>query len=201
VDAASFAGTTAVRADVAGGFGTVGGVAFASRPVLDSFGVVRIAGVPGIDVYQNGNLAGRTDAEGVVVMTQLFPYLRNRITIDEKAVPIHVALATRDQFVSPYFRSGVIVDFGAHRLVNATVLVRLPDGRPLPSGAEVRLPGSRVTYPVGNDGEVFIQDLAYGTRYEVEFAGVSCTFEVAAATSATEDLPRLGPFTCVAAKE
>ena len=46
VDVASSNGVTAARAEIAGGFGTADGILFAARPIIDSFGIVRVDNVP-----------------------------------------------------------------------------------------------------------------------------------------------------------
>ncbi len=201
VDVASQNGITGARASIAGGIGMLGGTVFAARPIVDSFGLVRIDGVSDVKVFQNGNFAGRTNSDGVVVLTQMYPYAPNRITIDDKAVPIDITLGVREFTVAPYFRSGVIVDFGARRQVNATLAVRLPDGRPLPSGAEVSRQDGAFSHPVGADGEVFVADLAFGTPYVVEWAGGRCSFTVPKPDADPGPMPRLGPYTCAPAKE
>lgn len=201
IDIGSAGGSTAARASIAGGVGMLGGTVFAARPIVDSFGLVRIDGASDVNVYQNGSFAGSTNRDGIVVLTQMYPYATNRITIDDQAVPFGITLKTREITVAPYFRSGVIVDFEARRLINATVEVRLPDGRPLPSGAEVRRLGEAYAYPVGADGEVFIPDLSFGAPYVAEWAGGRCHFSVPAPLSDPGTMPRLGPFGCVAPKE
>jgi len=201
VEVAGFEGDVAARASIAGGIGTLGGVVFASRPVLDSFGLVRIEGVGGVDVFQNGSLAGQTDAGGVLILTRLNPYMENRIAIDDKLVPIDIALNAREQRVAPAYRSGVIVDFGARRLPNALVEVRLPGGEPLPPGAEVRRLGGTAVYLVGFDGEVFIPDLAFGETYVAQWAGERCEFAVPTAEVPVVSMPHLGPITCAARRE
>ncbi|MFO1325708.1 MAG: fimbria/pilus outer membrane usher protein [Burkholderiales bacterium] len=201
VDVASMDGATAARGSVAGGIGVLGGVAFASRPIVDSFALIRVDEVPGVHVYQNGNLAGRTDQAGNVVITQLYPYAANRITINDRDVPISITLDSRERLIAPYYRSGVVVDFGARRVLNALVEVRLPDGSPLPTGAEVRRRDGGVFYPVGEGGEVFISDLAQGTPYDARWNGSRCEFVVEAGAATNEPIPRLGPISCVRAKE
>ncbi len=201
VDFASARGVSAVRGEIAGGVGTADGVVFAARPIVDSFGVVRVDNAKGVAIYQNGAFAGRTDDDGIAVLTQLYPYLRNRITIDDRDVPIEITLDAKERYVAPYYRSGVLIDFGARRALNALLEVRLADGAPLPAGAEVRRAAGAATYPVGTGGEVFVADLGAGGEFVAEWAGGRCRFVVEVAKGPHETLPRLGPFTCAAAKE
>jgi len=201
VDVASLNGVSAARAEVAGGFGTADGVVFASRPIVDSFGIVRVDGVPDVAIYQNGNFAGRTDSDGVAVLTQLYPYARNRITIDERNVPIGLTLNAREQLVAPYYRSGAVIDFGVRRAASAILEIRLPDGSPLPSGAVVRRDDGAATYPVGSDGEIFVPDLDRATSFAVDWSGGRCRFTVDASVLPRETLPHVGPIACVPEKE
>lgn len=196
VEVAGANGDTGVRGSIAGGIGTLDGVVFASRPIVDSFGIVRVGGVPDVPVFQNGNFAGRTDRDGVMVLTELFPYLDNRIRIDDRNVPIDVTMTASEQLAAPYYRSGVIFDFGSRKRQNAVLLVRLPDGKPLPPGSEVRRRGTDTTYPVGFNGEVFVDDLLLGSVFLAEWPRGRCEFAVDAASPLREALPRLGPFIC-----
>ena len=188
--------STAVRGDIAGGIGTVGGAVFFARPVVDSFAVVRVEEVPGVRVYQNGNYAGKTDASGKVILTQMMPYMDTRITIEDQDLPIGIALKSNEQRIAPYYRAGAIADFSVRRAVNASLEVRLPNGKALPTGAEVRLAGRDLAYPVGSGGEVFISDLVYGARYVAEWAGGRCSFTVNVEPRPIEPMPDLGTFVC-----
>ena len=196
VDVAHAGGVSAARAEVAGGIGTADGVVFAARPIVDSFAIVRIDGVPGINIYQNGNFAGRTDADGVAVLTQLYPYSRNRITINDKDAPIDVTLNTREQTIAPYYRSGAVADFGARRLQGAVLEIRLRDGGLLPSGAEVRRASDGMTYPVGANGEIYVPDLESGSNFIASWSGGRCRFSIDMAKVPREVIPRVGPLEC-----
>ena len=188
--------TTAVRGDIAGGIGTVGGAVFLARPIVDSFAVVRIDDVPDVRVYQNGNFAGNTDASGKVILTQMPAYMETRINIEDQDIPIDITLRSNEQKVAPYYRSGVIADFAARRVVNATLEVRFPNGKPLPTGAEVRLPDGDIVFPVGNGGEVFISDVIYGSDYVAEWAGGRCRFTIKVDPVPSGPMPHLGKFIC-----
>jgi outer membrane usher protein len=187
-------GQTAARGNVAGGVGTIGGSAFASRPIVDSFALVQVDGVPGVRVTQNGNFAGSTDDNGRLVITQLSPYMATRVTIDDRDLPIEVTLPARERQVAPYFRSGAIVDFAARRLANALVEVRLPDGTALPAGSLVQREGGKSSYPVGDGGLVFIDDFVGAAPYVAQWSGGRCRFVVDAPQA--DVMPRYGPVVC-----
>lgn len=196
VEASSFEGSTAARATASGGFGVIAGRAFASRAITDSFGLVRVRDLQGIRVFHEGNPVGRTDDSGHVVLPRLTPYLANRITIDERDLPIDVAIRDREMRIVPQFRSGALAEYDARRQASAILEVQLADGSHLPAGSEVQLAGSSQRYIVGHDGEIFVPDLLASSRFVAELASGRCSFDVESAAPKNEKLPKLGPFTC-----
>jgi len=196
LEASSFEGATAARATASGGFGAIAGHTFASRPITDSFGIVSVGELEGIRVFHEGNLLGRTDRYGQVLLPRLTPYSANRITIDERDIPIDVAINSREMRIIPQFRSGAIAEYDARRRASAILEVKLADGSHLPAGSDVQLVGSAQRYFVGRDGEVFVPDLPSSSSFVAELASGRCGFDVAFAASKTEAMPKLGPFIC-----
>jgi outer membrane usher protein FimD/PapC len=81
-------GPGVARAFVAGSIGGVGGRMFAARPIQDSFALVRIPDLKDVPVYANGWLAGRTDASGEVIATNIASYYDNFISFGTKEMPL-----------------------------------------------------------------------------------------------------------------
>jgi outer membrane usher protein len=196
VEASSFEGSTAARATASGGFGVIAGQMFASRPITDSFGLVRVGDLEGIRVFHEGNPVGRTDSNGHIVLSRLTPYIANRVTIDERDIPIDVAIRDREMRIVPQFRSGTLAEYDARRRASVILELRLADGSHLPAGSEVQLAGTSQRYIVGHDGEVFIPDLLASSRFVAELASGRCSFDVELAATKKEALPKLGPFVC-----
>ena len=195
VEASSFEGSTAARATASGGLGIIAGRTFASRTITDSFGLVRVGDIEGIRVFHEGNPIARTDNDGQVVLPRMTPYSANRITIDERDIPIDVAIKDREKRVVPQFRSGTLAEYEARRQASVILEVRLVDGSHLPTGSEVQLAGTSQRYIVGYDGEVFIPDLPASSRFTARLASGQCSFDVEFSRP-KESLPKLGPFTC-----
>ena len=195
VEASSFEGSSAARATASGGVGFIAGRTFASRLITDSFGLVRVGDLEGIRVFHEGNPVGRTDSSGHVVLERMTPYSANRITIDERDIPIDVAIKDREKRVIPQFRSGTLAEYDAQRRASAILEARLADGSYVPIGSEVQLVGTSQRYIVGNDGEIFIPHLPASARFLVRLDSGSCSFDVEF-RSQKETLPKLGPFTC-----
>ncbi|MDN3919700.1 fimbria/pilus outer membrane usher protein [Roseateles violae] len=200
-DIASGGGSSAVRFSAEGGIGYVDATFFAARPIVDSFALVRVGQFENVRVYHEGNYAGRTDAEGKLILPRLYPYQPNRISIDEKDLPIDITLAASEQRAAPYFRSAALVDFDARRRLNALLRVLLPDGTPLPAGAELQYDGSALSHPVADDGEVFIPDLPLQARFVARWGERRCSFQLRLEQAPAERLPVLGPFLCKSGAE
>ena len=150
----------------------------------------------GIRVFHEGNPVGRTDQSGQIVLPRLTPYLANRVTIDERDIPIDVAIRDREMRVVPQFRAGALVEYDARRRTSAILEVRLADGSYLPAGFEVQLAGSSQRYVVGHNGEIFVPDLLASSRFVAELATGRCGFDVEFTALKNENIPKLGPFTC-----
>ena len=99
------------RAFVSGGIGYAGGTLFASRPILDSFAVVRVGDVPGVPVYANGWLQGKSDAHGEVVATDLNAFYDNDISFLGRDLPLNYRYPRSQLTISPPNRSGSVVNF------------------------------------------------------------------------------------------
>ena len=104
------------RVFVAGSVGAVGGSAFLSRPVLDSFALVRIPGLADAPVYANGWYAGRTNADGEVVATNLSSYYENFISFGTSDLPLDYVFPSSEKVISPPRRSGTLVTFEVRKM-------------------------------------------------------------------------------------
>lgn len=185
---------TATRALVTGGVGWIGGTAFASKTITESFGLVQVGDSAGIPVYHEGNLVGHTDEHGRAVLPKLYAYMPNRIGIDDRILPIDATVAGSERRVTPFYRSGVQVDFDVRRGKDALVEVRLANGDPVPTGAEAATSDGR-SILVGRGGLLFVENIQEGQAFTVRSAGKTCEFRLTGRIP-DEVLPRLGPFIC-----
>jgi len=194
-EVADVAGTAAARASVDGAVATVGGHTFLARPITDSFAVVSTGGVPGIAVHQENQPAGKTDANGKLVLTPLRAYLPNKISLDALSTPMGVAIGRSTQVAVPTWRSGVHLEFDVRRGRSALVSLLSPDGSPLSTAAQVTDAASGQRLPVGLNGEVFLTGLPdAGTWLRVEIEGRACQIEVR--PEGEDPVLELGPYRC-----
>ena len=178
VDVGYFHGETGVRANLQGGFGFIGGTAFASRPIQDSFAIVRVADSPGVDITLDHQNVARTGADGTVVLPRLRAYDVNRVGILASSLPLDLQVDRLFEEAIPYYRSGVMVDMAVRRERAATFRLRLDDGAVMPSGALVRIEGRAETFPVALDGEGYVTGLGDRTRLRARWNGRECAFEL-----------------------
>ena len=156
----------ASRAFVAGGIGYVDGTAFASRPIVDSFALVRVGEVPDVPVYANGWLQGRTDARGEVVATELNAFFDNEVSFRAQDLPLNYRYPASRLTISPPDRSGSVVNFqlkAVQAVYGSLVLER--DGRRIPlelRELEVTRGERRLESFTARRGEFYFEDLEPG---------------------------------------
>jgi outer membrane usher protein len=127
------AGVSLSNVFLAGSLGSVGGSWFAARPVEDSFALVSLPDMADVPVYANSWYAGKTNAKGEVVATNISSYYDNFISFAARDLPLDYVYPTSEKVISPMIRSGTLVQFAIRR--NRAVfgtLVAVRDGKPVP---------------------------------------------------------------------
>lgn len=188
-------GQTGERVAASGGVGYIGGKAFLSRAINESFGLVRLPGYPDVRVYSENQVIGRTDASGELIVPRLLPYQKNNLRIDQGDLPFDAEFDVLARDAVPYARSGVVVEFAIKPARGALVKITQVDGAPVPAGAQVRVAGQDAAFPVALNGDVYLTGLAARNRAVAIWFDHKCAFEFD--YPATGDpQPRLGPFVC-----
>ncbi|MDB5907734.1 MAG: fimbrial biosis outer rane usher protein [Massilia sp.] len=188
-----------------GGRGTVGwfnGMAFASRPVGEgSVAVIKVDGIAGVPVMRGNQVVAATDARGLAFLPGLMPWQKNLIAIDPVDLPLDVEMAGTSKEVTPYARSGMVVDFALKRSRQALLVLRQSGGVAVPVGTKVRLLPAGPEFIAGLRGEVWLTDLAETQqRVHVSWRGGSCTLEFAVPASPGGAPGKIGPVACEEAK-
>lgn len=193
VEAASSRDTSAYRATISGGVGTLAGHSFASRRVSNSFAIVD-TGVEGLRLNVYNQRAATTGANGFAVLPDIQPYQNNLIEIDPTDLPLDVEIPVARIEAVPYFRSGVLVSLPARRSLGAVLMLSRRNGQPVPAGATVVSGGNE--YPVGKQGQAYVGGLQPGVNSaEVRWAGTSCTIQFVLPADAGFQ-PTIGPVAC-----
>lgn len=195
LEAAQNMGATSERLSASGGIAFLGGDAFLSRRIDQSFAVARIPDYPNVRILADNQLAGRTDAEGNALITRLRAYDINVLSVDQRDVPMDAKIGAIKLEAVPYFHSGIDVTFPIERSHGATLTIILDDGTPLPVGATVQQVGKDEHYTVGYAGEVYVVGLRSTTRLRAHWLEQNCEFDVTFAVTA-DPLPDIGQYIC-----
>ena len=164
----SDANATTAEASVAGAFAYVGGVGKFTRPIYDSFAMIKTGSLEGVSVRQNSQEAGRSGPDGTLLATTVGSYVESRFTLDANTVPIDTIIGQNSVIVVPALRGGVLVDFALRpqrALSGVLMLRRGRDERPLGGIDAVLASGSsQLQLFTAADGAFYIEDAAPG-RY------------------------------------
>jgi outer membrane usher protein len=194
-DAERYSGRVSTRAGVQGGIGTVGGTLFMSRPIHDSFALVRLPDLPDVRVNANNLAAGRTNDRGELLLPALRPYERNTVSVE----PLDLGLATEIDRLSvdvvPFSRSGLVVELPIRRTLAVTLRLMLDDSSPVPTDAQVRIDGALREFPVGADGEVYISAPRGQHQVEARWGSRRCVAKIRLEPG-VDPLPDLGAVRC-----
>jgi outer membrane usher protein len=186
---------SAWRARTAGSVGMLAGHAFWGPPIASGFALVSTGDAPSIPVYRWNLPVAVSDARGLALVTRLSPYQNNLLAIKPEEVPMAYRVTQHEVTAVPRSRGGVYVAFAMWRERPAVLVLQLPGGQPVPSGAIARVLASGETAPVGQGGEVYLQDLPELAELEVSFKRQRCRITLSRPPS-EDPQPRLGPFLC-----
>ena len=188
------------RLAIQGSVSAVGGEVMFSRPINDAFALVQVDGLENVSVYQSGQLSGRTDSKGRLLIPSLGSYVHNQISVDSRDIPLNFELKRYTKLTSPALRAGAVLDFGAKRIqaVAGTLNIRR-DGEAIPvryGRITLMIDGEQVEHPVGQTGEFFIEDLTDST-YTLSYLGTSGSCSaVLEVPASNESIIEMGNLLC-----
>ncbi|TAA39370.1 fimbrial biogenesis outer membrane usher protein [Pseudoxanthomonas winnipegensis] len=195
--AASQGGTTYGYASASGSLAWLGGGVLAARSVDNAFGVVS-TGRPHIPVRLENRLIGQTNADGLLLVTPLQPWQRNRVSIDILDLPADLRVDEVERVVTPRAGAGLKVPFAITQVRTATLVLRHPAGQPLAVGSTVTPVGAKEPVAVvGHDGETYLDNLQLRNRLRIGAESGTCVVDFDyPARIASARIPRIGPLTC-----
>jgi len=153
------------------------GHTFATREVSDAFAVVSTGGVGGVPVRLENRLIGVTDDRGLLLVSPLLSWQRNRVSIDTLDLPANMRADRIEDWVTPRQRAGTGVTFKLRARPSVTLILQDLQGQPLEPGSEVRLPDGRQA-TVGYDGLLYLEDVSPGTTLYVTTSSGQCRSRV-----------------------
>ncbi|MGQ4660660.1 fimbria/pilus outer membrane usher protein [Lysobacter sp. F6437] len=191
-------GRTGYFGQASGSVVLMGGGMFTSRRVNDSFAVVSTNGVAGVPVLYENRELGITDEDGLLLLSDLRGWQRNRIAIDPDGLGAGYRLPPLETFATPADHGATLVRFEVERINPAMVTLLDAAGAPVAAGTEGRLPGGGGTFIVGLDGEAWLEDHDAGAVLVVDTGATTCRYRLpTTTTTAGLGAPaRLGPLAC-----
>jgi outer membrane usher protein len=174
-------GMSRPNVSVAGALVGIGGGVYATRPVRNSFALVRVPGVNGVRTYASHQEIGRTNRRGNLLVPDLLPYYGNEVNIADSDIPLEYVVPAVQITLAPPFRGGAVALFPVRRIqrVTGTVVLTGNAGDQKPSYGELTIvaAGERIVSPLGAAGEFYFENLPEG-RHEatVKSEDRSCMF-------------------------
>ena len=202
-------GNTSAAIGASGALIGMGGHVFASRRIYDGFAVVSTNGVAQVPIKRENNVIGRTNDDGVMLVTQLGAYRNNKLSIDPLALPAQLRVPAPDQQIVPTDRAGTMVVFDIQHIHSASVILVDAQGTPLPVGSTALVraaptpsgpmpPKAGNVSVVGFDGATYFEQLEPRSTLEVRTPdGQLCQAVVAYPEVAPSSVPVIGPIACL----
>jgi outer membrane usher protein len=177
----------------------IGGNVFATRPVQESFALVRVPGVEGVRAFASHQEIGKTGRRGDLLVPDLQPYYGNLLNIADGDIPLQYSVPDVGMTLAPPYRGGALAVFDVQRVQRVLGKIVSSDDRPLAYGELTVTSAGGQAYgsPVGNDGSFYFENLSPGSYSAVvQNKDGQCTFTMEIPTS-DDTVIKLGKVTCM----
>lgn len=166
-------GATSLGAEIDGSLVFNNGHLAALRPIYDSYAIVDLGRNPGVQVFADEHLVGRTNQRGILYVPDLRSFDTSNLRIEPTDISIDHEITVTSKVVRPARRAGVDVKF---RVSEQQSQIRRFNfrGRPIPAGAEAQTKDG-VVLPVASGGRVLFPDDTYDSGVEFDLGdGAHC---------------------------
>ncbi len=175
------AGKNSYDLNVSGGVGFIDKSIHLSRPINDSFALVKVGTLKGVKVYYSNQLVGKTNKRGEAFVPNLISYNDNKLSIDDKDIPVNYEIREIDRHISTPLRGGGLVNFDVSSLQGFVgYLFFSQQGVKTPAeyaGLEMQLEDRLVEFIVGKEGEFYMENVPPGNwPARLFFKDKDCSF-------------------------
>ena len=194
------AGQTTFLLEAEGALSLVDHGIFPSNTIFDSFAVVDTSPMPHIHVLQENRVVGKTSSSGRLLVPDMRAFDLNRIAIDATDISPDASISYASGLIRPQDRSGVVVKFPIKFSHGALLTLVDQAGSHMPIGSVATLKATGDVFPVGYDGNVYLENLSPHNELTVKQAnGILCkvTFDYRPISG---DIPSIGPLRCLEQK-
>jgi outer membrane usher protein len=179
-----------------GALSYIDGGLFASNTVDDSFVLVDTNGLAGVHVLRENRIAGITDAKGRLLISDLRGFDVNYLAVDPTDIPPDATLNVATREVRLPGKSGTVLRFAVSVSHGALIYLRDASGSAIPVGSTATLQATRVTVPVGYDGQAYVEGLAAHNQLTITRATGSPCIVNFDYQPIPGNIPTLGPLIC-----
>jgi outer membrane usher protein len=175
---------TATTLSAMGSVVGIGGGLYATRPVQQSFALVRVPGVEGVRAFSSHQEIGKTGRRGDVLVPDLQAYYGNLLNIADGDVPLHYAVGDAGMTLAPPYRGGAVALFDVQKVQRVLGRIKVSNGREEKYQQYGELTVTTVSgrsygSPVGSDGTFYFENLPNGAYDAVmQYRDVRCTFRL-----------------------
>lgn len=134
------------------------GVTFSPYPILDTFAIVTVGDLAGVEVSTPTGPVW-TDQQGQAVISGMTPYRRSRVEVATQTLPRRVDIKNGYHELAAGRGSVSKVDFGIIRVRRLLLQIRDTNGQPIEPGASVLNADNQFLTSVVSGGKVFLQDV------------------------------------------
>jgi len=173
-----------------------------SRPVRDSFSLVRVNGVQdGMNVNFRNQYVGTTDADGELLVPYMNAYVDNVISIDAHKLAWGYKISSTSQTVTTPYRGGGLVEFDVVKLQMVEGTLFYKQGNTLKaaqySTVEFMQDGQKRSTVIGDGGALYLENLKPGVYNLKVFDDVhACQIDVLVPDS-DKMLNNIGKIVCI----
>jgi outer membrane usher protein len=197
VGAANSGDKTAYNAGVQGSLAVIDNEIYLARLLGDSFGVVEVPGLAGVEVYNYNQVVATTGKDGKAFMPILLPYQNNKVAIEPNDLPIGTEIQVAEMNVVPYNQSGLLIRFPITSYYSALVHLVDSEGKDLPPGTRVTMLEVEGEMMVAEKGVAYLNRLKLGeNRFKGRYNGKECFFTIIYVLDPVDPIPDLGTILC-----
>jgi len=143
-----------------------------TRPVYDSFGLVKIGEIDNVEIFQNNQRIGKTSTSGKVFIPNMNSYTDNIVAINDTNLPMNYSIGEASRRVSPPYRSGSFINFDIERMQGVTGNLKIKIDGTVKAvefyEINIAVNGKKVVFPTGKGGEFYLENIPPG-RYPAQF--------------------------------
>jgi outer membrane usher protein len=137
-----------------------------SRPIMDSFALVKVGRLENVNVRSNNQYVGKTSSRGRLLVPNLGSYSNNLLSIDDSDIPVNYEIDEMEKYVSTQLRAGGVIEFNILKLQGfGGYLFFVDQGEKVTAeyaALEVKAEENLYKTVIGRGGEFYLENIPSG---------------------------------------